>query len=132
MKYLLDTNICSYVIRQRPPTVISRFIKLQPGEVALSSITVAELEYGAAKSSQPARNRQALDMFLAPLVIEPFDEAATRHYGQLRAELERAGQIIGPLDMLIAAHAMSLGLIMVTRNTREFMRVRNLLVEDWV
>lgn len=132
MKYLLDTNICSYIIRKRPPSVIKRFLEMQVGEIGLSTITLSELNYGVEKSSRPEVNRQALKLFTQPLVILPFDEAATTAYGFIRAYLERLGMVIGPLDMLIAAHAMSVGAILVTHNVSEFNRVPDLIVEDWV
>lgn len=130
-RYLLDTNICIYIINRRPPEVVLRFDGLSFGDVAVSSITVAELDYGAAKSGSE-RNRAALQKFLAPLEVLPFDDEATRHYGSLRACLERLGTPIGPLDMLIAAHALALDCVLVTNNVREFSRVPMLRLENWV
>ena len=100
--------------------------------MAVSAITLAELEYGAAKSSRPDQNREALLVFASPLEILPFDDNAALHYGDIRTYLERSGQSIGAMDMLIAAHARSIPLTLVTNNTREFSRVPNLLVENWV
>lgn len=132
MHYLLDTNICIYVIRNHPPQVIDRLKSCGIGDVAVSSITLAELEYGVAKSSRPEQNREALLAFAAPLEILPFDDQAAVHYGDIRADLERSGQSIGAMDMLIAAHARSISLTLVTNNTREFARVPRLRVENWV
>ena len=103
---LLDTNICIHVINAKPPEVLERFRKYRMGEIGLCSVVAAELAYGVAKSGS-ARNRDALEMFLAPLIILPFDVAALWAYGDLRAELERKGTPIGALDMMIAAHALS-------------------------
>ena len=128
---LLDTNICIHVINARPPAVLERFRQHRMGEIGLCSVVAAELAYGVAKSGSP-RNRQALEMFLAPLIILPFDEAALWAYGDLRAELERKGTPIGALDTMIAAHALSQQSTLVTNNTREFARVPGLALENWV
>ena len=132
MKYLLDTNICIALIRQRPAGLLRRLTTLEPGEVGLSSITLAELIYGAAKSSQTEQNLAALEQFLLPLELVNFDESAATAYGQIRAGLEREGKIIVSMDILIAAHALSLNTILVTNNTKEFGRVSGLLLEDWI
>jgi tRNA(fMet)-specific endonuclease VapC len=132
MIYLLDTNICIYMIRNHPPQVIARIKSCGVGDVAVSAITLAELEYGATKSSRPDQNREALLVFASPLEILPFDDNAALHYGDMRTYLERSGQSIRAMDMLIAAHARSIPLTLVTNNTREFSRVPNLLVENWV
>ncbi len=131
MKYLLDTNICIYLIRQHPASVIREMAKQQIGDVGLSSVTVAELHYGVAKSAQVERNRSALEQFLAPLVIVDFDVAAAAVYGTIRALLERRGTPIGSLDTLIAAHALSLDTTLVTNNEREFGRVPRLKLANW-
>ena len=128
---LLDTNICIHIINARPPAVLQRFRDYRMGEIGLCSVVAAELAYGVAKSGS-TRNRQALEMFLAPLVILPFDEAALWVYGDLRAELERRGTPIGSLDTMIAAHAISQHSTLVTNNTREFARVPGLALENWV
>ena len=128
---LLDTNICIHVINARPPAVLERFRQHRMGEIGVCSVVAAELAYGVAKSGS-TRNRQALEMFLAPLVVLPFDEAALWVYGDLRAELERKGTPIGSLDTMIAAHAMSQHSTLVTNNTREFARVPGLALENWV
>ncbi|NJM63730.1 MAG: type II toxin-antitoxin system VapC family toxin [Oscillatoriales cyanobacterium RU_3_3] len=131
MKFLLDTNICIYIIKRQPPQVLDKFRTLDISEVGISSITVAELEYGAYKSQQTDRNRLAFNQFLMPLEIVPFDERATQNYGQLRSQLERQGIVIGSMDMLIASQALSLGLILVTNNVKEFSRIPNLVIENW-
>lgn len=128
---LLDTNICIYIINTKPPEVLARFRQFQLGEIGLSSVAAAELAYGVAKSGS-ARNRQALEMFLAPLDILPFDEKALWAYGDVRSDLERRGLGIGSLDTMIAAHALSLNATLVTNNLREFSRVNGLLLENWV
>lgn len=127
---LLDTNICIYVINTRPPEVLARFRQYRLGEIGISSVVAAELAYGVAKS-QSARNRAALEMFMAPLEVLPFDAQAVWRYGELRAALERQGRPIGALDTMIAAHALSLDAPLVTNNTREFERVAGLRLENW-
>ncbi|MDT0617522.1 type II toxin-antitoxin system VapC family toxin [Salinisphaera sp. P385] len=128
---LLDTNTCIYIINRRPPEVFEYFAGREVGEVAISSITGAELTFGVAKSGS-RKNRDALDKFLAPLVVLPFDETAMREYGELRSHLERQGQPIGALDQLIAAHALALDAVLVTNNEREFRRVPRLRLANWV
>ena len=130
ISYMLDTNICIYVINARPPTVLARFKLKRLGQIGVSSVTAAELAFGVAKSGS-ARNREALEMFLAPLEVLPFDASAMWHYGDLRAGLERGGQPIGALDTMIAAHALASNTILVTNNTREFNRVPGLRLENW-
>ena len=127
---LLDTNICIYIINTRPPEVLARFHRHRLGEIGVSSVVAAELAFGVAKSGS-MRNRRALEMFLAPLEILPFDERAVWVYGDLRADLEKRGQGIGSLDTMIAAHALSLEALLVTNNTREFERVPGLQLENW-
>jgi tRNA(fMet)-specific endonuclease VapC len=131
VSYLLDTNICILLIRQKTPHVLARLTGHAITDIALSIITVAELQYGVQKSNQPARNQHALDQFLLPLTILPLDDAAAAAYGQIRAALEARGLPIGALDTLIAAHAVSQNLTLVTNNVREFSRVSGLIVEDW-
>ena len=131
MVLLLDTDICIHLVRERPRTILERFNEYAVGEIGISAISLAELEYGVSKSSKPARNRQALDQFLEPLIVADFDRAATSAYGKLRATLEKRGQVIGGMDLLIAAHALSLSLRLVTHNVREFTRVPGLRVETW-
>ena len=127
---LLDTNICIYIINARPPAVLARFQQHRLGDIGLCSVVAAELAYGVAKSGS-ARNRQALEMFLAPLAVLLFDDAAFWAYGSLRAELERRGTPIGALDTMIAAHALSQQAQLVTHNTREFAQVPGLQLTDW-
>lgn len=130
MYYFLDTNICIYIINKRPSHVAEIFGRHTIGDIGVSSITVAELAYGAAKSRRET-NRRALELFLLELVTVPFDAAAAWHYGDLRASLQAAGTPIGPNDLLIAAHALSAGLPLVTNNVSEFERVPGLKVENW-
>ena len=132
MKYLLDTNICIYLIKKKPASVIARFNKHSVGDIGVSSITVAELGYGVQKSQRRAQNQEALLQFLSPLLISEFDADATFSYGQIRAALESQGTSIGSLDTLIAGHAVSLGVMLVTNNEREFSRVPGLAIENWV
>jgi tRNA(fMet)-specific endonuclease VapC len=128
---LLDTNICIYIINSKPASVLARFQQYRMGDIGMSSVVAAELAFGVAKSGS-ARNRQALEMFLAPLTIFPFDDEAVWAYGDLRAALERSGTPIGPLDTMIAAHALSQQATLVTNNTREFSKVSGLRLENWV
>ncbi len=132
MRFLLDTSICVYVIKQSPAGVFERFRAHDVGDIGVSSVTVAELSYGVEKSQQTIRNRLALEQFLAPLRVVDFDRSAADSYGEVRATLEAAGTPIGPLDLLIAAHALSLGATLVTNNEREFSRVPDLMVANWV
>ena len=131
MKLLLDTNICIYIIKQQPATVLKHFLEYQVGDVGISSITLSELRYGVAKSTHREKNSKALDEFIIPLEVIPFDEDAAHVYGDIRANLEKAGMPIGAMDLLIAAHALSLGIPLVTNNTREFMRIPALTIIDW-
>ena len=127
---LLDTNICIYIINAKPADVLERFRQYRMGEVGLCSVVAAELVFGVAKSGS-LRNRQALEMFLAPLTILPFDQQASWVYGDLRADLQKRGTLIGSLDTLIAAHALSQQATLVTNNTREFAMVPGLRLENW-
>jgi len=131
VKYMLDTNMCIFLIRKKSEMVIQRLLKCSPGEVGISSITLAELQYGVEKSRDVKRNREALAEFIMPLEIALFDEAAAEKYGIIRTELERSGQPIGAMDMLIGAHAASLGTVLVTNNLREFIRIKHLKTADW-
>ncbi len=128
--HFLDTNTCIYIINRKPPHVAQVFRRYQIGDIAVSSVTVAELAYGAAKSVRKG-TRETLQEFLLDLMILPFDEAAAWVYGDLRARLQATGQTIGPLDLQIAAHALSAGVTLVTNNTGEFARVPGLELEDW-
>ena len=129
--YLLDTNIVSFAFRDRPPKVLSRLAQKQSSELAISAITLAELRFGADKSSAARRYHALIDTFVVRVPALPFDVAAATAYGRLRASLASRGTPIGPLDTLIAAHALSLGATLVTNNLREFRRVEGLIIEDW-
>lgn len=131
IRYLFDTNICIDVIRQRAPGVVTRLRRRKIGSIGISTITLAELQFGVAKSIDPPRNTIALAHFCAPLEICPFDHEAASIYGEVRVDLERAGTPIGPLDPLIAAHARALNAVLITSNEREFSRVAGLHVENW-
>lgn len=128
---LLDTNTCIYIINAKPPSVLERFRQYRMGDIGLCSVVAAELAFGVAKSDSE-RNRQALEMFLAPLIILPFDTAAVWIYGDLRANLERRGTPIGSLDTMIAAHALSQQALLISNNTREFSKVPDLQLDNWV
>jgi tRNA(fMet)-specific endonuclease VapC len=131
MKYMLDTNICIYLIKQNPAKVIKHFKSRAIGDIGISSITLAELRYGVSKSQHVEKNKQALDEFILSLEIADFNERAAQEYGAIRAELERAGKPTGSMDMLIAAHAHALGVTLVTNNTKEFKQIKNLKIADW-
>lgn len=131
MKYLLDTNICIYMIKKKPEQVLKKLVKQDISNIGISSITLSELEYGVEKSSNKDRNRLALAEFLAPITILPYDDRIAPAYGKIRALLEKNGIIIGPLDLLIGAHALSIQAILVTNNSREFERIPGLKVENW-
>ena len=128
---LLDTNICIYIINQKPPSVLERFKDYSAGEIGVSSIVAAELAFGVEKTGS-TRNKQALELFLAPMTVAPFDAGCVWAYARLRAQLEKIGQAIGSLDTMIAAQALALDLPLVTNNQREFSRVPNLKLENWV
>ena len=132
MKYMLDTNICIGLIRQKPQKLIHRLTQCEPGEVGVSSITIAELAHGANKSNQVEQNLSALEQFLLPIEVADFDQRASAAYGVIRAYLEREGKIIDSMDMLIGAHALSLGVVVITNNVDEFQRIPKLKVEDWM
>ena len=131
MKYMLDTNICIYLIKQKPEKVLRHFKNHSIGDIGISSITLAELRFGVEKSQQIQNNRQALEEFILPLEIADFDEKAAVRYGAVRAALEKAGTPVSSMDMLIGAHALSLDLTLVTNNVREFKQIKNLKVVDW-
>lgn len=130
-KYLLDTNICIYIIKNKPKKVFEKFKKLDPSQLCISSITMAELEFGVFKSSFPQKNQIALTKFLSPITILPFDDNAAFAYGALRASLEQKGKVIGAMDLLIAAHAISEGITLVTNNEKEFNRIKTLQIQNW-
>jgi len=131
VRHLLDTNACIELIRRRSRRVLSRLRERPVGSVGISSITLAELFYGVSRSADPDRNLVALTQFCAPLEILPFDDRCSAVYGRVREQLERSGFPIGPLDTLIAAHALSEKAILVTDNVREFRRVSGLVIENW-
>lgn len=131
LRYLLDTNLCIRVLRDRPAALRERFNREADG-LCISTIVLAELLHGAEKSADPARNRQEVERFAARLSVLPFDEDAAAHAGEIRAALDRRGQAIGGYDVLIAGHARSRGLVVVTGNLREFGRVEGLRCEDWL
>jgi tRNA(fMet)-specific endonuclease VapC len=130
-KYLLDTNIVIYVLKRRPKEVLEIFNR-NASRMAISSITLSELIYGAEKSQNVDKNLEAIEEFVSHLDVLPYDAKASQHYGQIKAALEKRGEIIGENDIHIAAHAISQGLILVTNNLREFKRVPNLARENWV
>ena len=132
MRFMLDTNIIAYAKSKRPESVAARLQQYDPLDICISAITMAELEYGASKSSWPEKNRVLLMLFLSEIQVVPFDANAAREYGDIRADLEKRGLIIGGNDMLIAAHAKSLNFTLITNNQREFERVKGLKLENWL
>ena len=132
MRYMLNTNICIYAIKHKPEKVFERLQRTKPEDVCISSVTYAELAHGVEKSANVEKNRVALSLLLSNIEILSFDTDAANEYGKIRAELERQGTPIGPLDMMIAGHASSLGYTLVTNNTKEFCRVNGLKIENWV
>lgn len=131
MRYMLDTNICIYSIKHKPEKVFYRLQKHDPAEICISSVTYAELVHGVEKSQAVEKNRLALALLLANIEILDFDATAAESYGKIRVDLEKKGMPIGPLDMMIAGHAMSLNYTVVTNNTKEFSRVKDLELENW-
>ena len=132
MKYMLDTNICIYIIKHQPENVIQKFMEHNPDDICISAITYAELVHGVEKSQARENNRIALMLLLSEIQIVSFDDLAAQVYGMVKADLHKKGTPIGPLDTLIAAHAKALNLTLVTNNTKEFARVDGLELEDWV
>ena len=132
MNYLIDTNICIYVMNHRPVEVIQTFKRHPPGTIGISSITLSELQYGVSKGRNSAKNQKRLDEFLMPLELLSFPGEAAKVYGDIRVTLEQKGQVIGTLDLLIAAHALYEGRILVTNNAGEFKRIPGLKWENWV
>ena len=131
MKYMMDTNICIYAIKNKSESVIRKILSQNPEGLCISVVTYAELMHGVEKSQAVEKNRIAMSLFLSAITVLDFDGEAAEAYGQIRAELERKGTPIDPMDLLIAGHARSQGLILVTNNTREFARVTGLRIEDW-
>ena len=131
MRYMLDTNICSYVLRSRPASVKERFDEAGPGALAVSTVVLAELLYGAARHARAAAIRREIADLTSRLDVVPWDEEAADHYGDIRATLERNGTPLGAMDMMIAAHARSLGATLVSNDVRHFDRVEGLLTANW-
>ena len=131
MKYMLDTNIIAYAVNWRIPRVLEEIREHLPEGLCISAVTMAELEFGICNSSRPEQNRLALMLFLSPIEVLPFDGLAAAHYGTIRADLKRRGEPIGANDLLIAAHARSLGLTLVSNNLKEFNKVEGLFTENW-
>ena len=131
MRYMLDTNICIYTIKRKPEQVFRHLQGLKPEQICISAVTYAELMHGVEKSREKDRNRLALTLLLSHIEILAFDDTAAQEYGRIRAELEINGTPIGPLDMMIAGHAVSRGCMLVTNNEKEFERVRGLPLENW-
>ncbi len=131
MKYLLDTNTCIYIINKKPPSAVNHIRSKDPEEMAISTITIAELQYGVSRSQHIDRNRIALLEFLVPFNIIDFDQTAAVLYGSIRASLESKGTPIGPMDLLLSAQALAHDLILITNNEREFRRVDGLKIENW-
>jgi tRNA(fMet)-specific endonuclease VapC len=131
MNYLIDTNICIYVMNKRPPEVIQKFKNTEIGQIGISSITVSELYDGVFKSKFQKENAKRLEEFFTPFEILTYDVNASKFYGAIRSQLENQDSVIGPLDMLIAAHALSNDLVLVTNNEKEFNRIESLKIENW-
>ena len=130
LRYILDTDICIYAIKSKPPELREVFNRQSP-HLCISAVTYAELVFGAEKSAHVERNLGVVENFAARMPVLAFSEKASAHYGQIRAELERRGTPIGPYDLMISGHARSEGLVLVTNNTREFGRVEGLRLENW-
>ncbi len=131
MRFMLDTNVCIDLIRRKTPTILHNLRRTNPQDVCVSVVTLSELEYGVAKSAAPERNRLALTEFMAPIAVLAYGDLVAPVYGRIRAQLEAKGEGIGSLDTLIAAHALSANLILVTNNEREFRRVPDLRMVNW-
>lgn len=131
-RMMLDTNICIYIIKNRPESVKERFKEFEIGELCISSITVSELMYGVYKSEYVEKNLIAIENFLMPFDIVNYDYESSIEYGKIRSDLERKGQVIGGMDMQIAAHAKALNMVLVTNNSKEFKRVHGLVIDNWV
>lgn len=130
--FLLDTNICIYIIKEKPRQVLEKFEQIDPSAVGISVITLAELEYGAAKSANPQKNYQVIEDFVTYLDVFNWDVRVSRIYGEVRADLEQKRTPMGLLDTQIAAHCLSLDRVLVTNNGREFERIPDLKLENWV
>ncbi len=132
MRYMLDTSVCSYVLRRRPASVKARFDEAGPDSLAVSAVVLGELLFGAARHPAGAAIRREIGDFVSRLAVLPWDEAAAEHYGDIRAELEQHGKPLGAMDLMIAAHARSRGAALVSNDVRHFQRVEGLLVANWV
>lgn len=132
MRYMLDTNICSYILKNHPATVKQKFEEAGPENIFISAIVLAELYYGAARHPKGVVIRREIDDFVSRMAVLPWDESAADHYGAVRSSLEKAGTPVGAMDMLIAAHARSCGATLVTNNLREFTRISGLTTVNWV
>ena len=132
MRYMLDTNICSYILKNHPATVKQKFEEVGAGNICISTIVLAELYYGAARHLKGVVIRREIDDFVSRLVVMPWDEIAADHYGAIRSSLEKTGTPVGAMDMLIAAHARSCNATLVTNNQREFDRIKGLMSLNWV
>ena len=130
--YMLDTDTCSYIIRERPASVLKRFRQLAMEQLCVSVVTYAELLYGVERSSSKRINRPIVDDFVRHLDVIAWDEAAAEQYGKIRADLEARGEPIGAMDMMIAAHAKSIKAVLITNNQKHFARIKRLVVENWV
>src|SRR5664279_5525996 len=130
-RYMLDTNICIYIAKRRPPEVKARFERLKPGQLVMSAITYGELSYGVSKSSQKAKALAQLEELMQDIPVETLDSRAAQAYGEIRATLEKQGRLIGNNDLWIGAHALALNLALATNNEREFKRIPGLLLENW-
>jgi tRNA(fMet)-specific endonuclease VapC len=131
LRFMLDTNVCIRVLRDRPASARERF-NAEAESLCISAVTLAELLHGAAKSDEPAKSRLQVERLTARLEVLTFDQEAAAHYGDIRADLERRGCVIGPYDLMIAGHARSQGLVVITGNLGEFTRVDGLRCEDWL
>ncbi len=131
MKYMLDTNICIYIIKEKPQKVLNKFHSLNIGNICISAITFSELEYGVQKSKYIEKNKIALTSFLSPIEILSFNQKAALKYGKIRANLEKQGKIIGAYDLMIGAHALAENLTLITNNENEFKRISKLSIENW-
>lgn len=132
MKVMLDTNTCIAIIKRKPSQVLKRLNAYQVGDIGISWVTLAELEFGVANSQHFEKNQAALDEFVLPLELANFDRETARVYGRVRAMLEKKGTPIGSLDVMIGAHALALGVTLATNNTREFSRIKGLTIVDWL
>lgn len=132
LRYMLDTNICSYILKNHPIVVKQRFEEVGTGHIYLSTIVLSEMYYGAARHPKGVVIRREIDDFVSRLIVLPWDEAAADHYGSIRSALEKVGTPIGAMDMLIAAHARSYGAVLVTNNQKEFSRIKDLGLENWM